>query len=108
MLRSSGRKADRLRSQKRMQAARDLGCSICKNPIADAHHLRTAGHMRAMSLKNGDDFTIPLCRKHHDELHAFGDEKLFLALNGVDVVRILQQLNGGSDDVSSKDPTEDW
>lgn len=105
---SYGRKSDRLRSKKRMQAARDLGCAICKNPIADAHHLRTIGHTRAMSLKNGDDFTIPLCRKHHDELHCSGDEKLFLALHGVDVVRILQELNGGSNDVSSEGPAEDW
>jgi hypothetical protein len=92
------RKSDRLRSKKRMQAARDLGCCICKNPVADAHHLRTVGHRRAASLKNGDDYTIPLCRKHHDELHMFGDEKLFLALHGVDVVEILRQLNGGQDD----------
>ena len=92
------RKSDRLRSKKRMQAARDLGCCICKNPVADAHHLRTVGHRRAASLKNGDDYTIPLCRKHHDELHMFGDEKLFLDLHGVDVVEILRQLNGGQDD----------
>lgn len=100
--------SSRLRSKKRMQAARELGCAICKNPVADAHHLRTIGHRRAMSLKNGDDFTIPLCRKHHDELHAFGDEKLFLALNGVDVVQILRQLNGGDGEFSSEDKAEDW
>ena len=100
--------SSRLRSKKRMQAARELGCAICKNPVADAHHLRTIGHRRAMSLKNGDDFTIPLCRRHHDELHAFGDEKLFLALNGVDVVQILRQLNGGDGEFSSEDKAEDW
>lgn len=100
--------SSRLRSKKRMQAARELGCAICKNPVADAHHLRTIGHRRAMSLKNGDDFTIPLCRRHHDELHAFGDEKLFLALNGVDVVQILRQLNGGDGDFPSEDTAEDW
>lgn len=95
---SYGRKTDRLRSKKRMQAARDLGCCICKNPAADAHHLRTVGHKRAASLKNGDDYTIPLCRKHHDELHMFGDEELFLSLHGIDPMLILRQLNGGDDD----------
>jgi hypothetical protein len=45
-------------------------------------------------MKNGDDFTIPLCRKHHDELHAFGDEALFLALHGIDHVLILAQMKG--------------
>lgn len=45
-------------------------------------------------MKNGDDFTIPLCRKHHDELHSFGDEALFLALHGIDHVLILAQMKG--------------
>ena len=85
-------KPSRLRSKKRMQAARDLGCAICKNPVADAHHLRTVGHKRAAALKNGDDYTIPLCRKHHDELHMFGDEKLFLDLHGVDVLKLLSEI----------------
>jgi hypothetical protein len=52
------------------------------------------GHKRAAALKNGDDFTIPLCRKHHDELHAFGDEKLFLDLHGIDALSILAEIKG--------------
>jgi hypothetical protein len=56
------------------------------------------GHRRAAALKNGDNYTIPLCRLHHDELHMFGDEKLFLDLHGIDVIEILRQLNGGQDD----------
>jgi hypothetical protein len=43
-------------------------------------------------VKNGDDYTIPLCRKHHDELHMFGDEKLFLDMYGVDPVKILDEI----------------
>jgi hypothetical protein len=84
----------RLRSKKHMAVVRSHGCCICRNPVADAHHLRTVGHKRAAALKNGDDFTIPLCRKHHDELHAFGDEALFLALHGIDHVLILAQMKG--------------
>lgn len=45
-------------------------------------------------MKNGDDFTIPLCRRHHEELHLFGDEALFLALHGVDHMLILAQMKG--------------
>ena len=86
-------KSHRLRSKKRMAKARALGCCICKNPVADAHHLRTVGHPRAAALKNGDDFTIPLCRTHHNQLHDFGDERLFLSLHGIDPVLILNQLN---------------
>lgn len=90
-----------------MAKVRSFGCCICKNPVADAHHLRTVGHMRAAALKNGDDFTVPLCRKHHDELHMFGDESLFLALHGIDPVLILRQINGDGDDLSSKTQEED-
>lgn len=73
------------------------GCCICKNPVADAHHLRIVGHKRGMSVKNGDDYTIPLCRRHHDELHAMGDEKIFLDLHGIDVLQILRQFRGGTE-----------
>lgn len=86
----------RLRSKKRMEAAREGGCSVCGNPAADAHHLRILGHGRGLGVKNGDDYTIPLCRQHHDELHAFGDEKLFLDMHGLDPVKILDKINGGS------------
>lgn len=85
-----------------------MGCCICKNPVADAHHLRIVGHKRGMGVKNGDDYTIPLCRKHHEELHAFGDEKLFLALHGVDHLLTLRKLNGDGDDVQSEGEAEDF
>lgn len=81
-----------------MAVVRSHGCCICKNPVADAHHLRIVGHKRGMSVKNGDDFTVPLCRRHHEELHAMGDEKLFLDLAGVDLVEVLRQMNGGTDE----------
>lgn len=54
--------------------------------------------MASAALKNGDDYTIPLCRKHHDELHAFGDEKLFLDLHGIDAKLILAQMKDGDDE----------
>lgn len=60
-----------------------------------------------MSVKNGDQYTVPLCRKHHDELHAFGDEALFFALHGIDPVLVLREINGGTDDVQSEGQGED-
>jgi hypothetical protein len=44
-----------------------------------------------------------LCRHHHDELHATGDEAIFLALHGIDVIQILRQINGGTDDNRGND-----
>lgn len=89
-----------------MAKVRALGCCICQNPVADAHHLRIVGHKRAARLKNGDDYTIPLCRRHHDELHNFGDEALFLALHGIDHMLLLHQIKGDSDDVQGEGEAE--
>lgn len=84
-----------------------MGCCVCKNPVADAHHLRIVGHKRGMSIKNGDQYTIPLCRKHHEELHNFGDENLFLSLHGINWMLILNQINGeDGDDIRGEDEGE--
>lgn len=43
-------------------------CTCCGNPADDAHHLICWGQ-GGMATKAHDAFTIPLCRKHHTELH---------------------------------------
>jgi hypothetical protein len=40
---------------------------------ADAHHLRFA-QSPALGRKVSDEFTVPLCRGHHREVHRYGDE----------------------------------
>jgi hypothetical protein len=47
----------------------------------------------AMGKKSGDDWAVPLCADHHTELHAFGDEKTWWDLRGVDPVEWCK-LNG--------------
>lgn len=44
-------------------------CTCCGNPADDAHHLIGWGQ-GGMATKAHDAFTIPLCRKHHTELHS--------------------------------------
>jgi hypothetical protein len=56
-------------------------CLICRRP-AQAHHLRFA-QPRAMAMKVSDEFTVPVCNTHHDQLHRSGDERGFWARNGV-------------------------
>jgi ERF superfamily len=48
-------------------------CLVCGRKPADAHHIRFAQH-RALGRKVSDEFTVPLCRVHHREVHRFGDE----------------------------------
>lgn len=91
-IRPNPKPSKRIRDKKHMAAIREGGCSICGNPVADAHHLRIVGHQRGLGVKNGDNFTIPLCRLHHDELHMYGDERLFLDMHGIDGVSLANQL----------------
>ena len=48
-------------------------CLICGRRPTDPHHLRFAQH-RAIGRKVSDEFTVPLCRGHHREVHRSGDE----------------------------------
>ena len=46
-------------------------CLICGRQPSDPHHLRFA-QPRALGLKVSDEFTVPLCRGHHRQLHQAG------------------------------------
>ncbi len=48
-------------------------CLLCNRRPADAHHLRHA-QPRAMGRKVSDEFTVPLCRTHHRQVHRAGNE----------------------------------
>jgi hypothetical protein len=53
-------------------------CLVCGRRPSDAHHLRYAQH-RALGRKVSDEFTVPLCRGHHREVHRCGDEAAWWA-----------------------------
>lgn len=57
-------------------------CLVCGRRPAQAHHLRFA-QPRAMALKVSDEFTVPLCNTHHDDLHRRGDERAWWARHGI-------------------------
>lgn len=66
-------------------------CLLCGRTPADAHHLRFA-QPRAMSKKVSDEFTVPLCRIHHRQLHHAGDEASWWNDMNVDPLPIAQEL----------------
>jgi len=43
-------------------------CLICARQPCDAHPLRFA-QARGLGIRVSDEFTVPLCRGHHRELH---------------------------------------
>jgi ERF superfamily protein/putative HNHc nuclease len=66
-------------------------CVICGRQPADAHHLRFA-QASALARKVSDEFTVPLCRAHHRELHRCGDESTWWSKTGVDPLEIASAL----------------
>ena len=76
-----------------MRRVRSFPCLICKTTTVDAHHL-TYAQPKAMALKVDDKYTVPLCRSHHMELHANGDECLWWELQGVNPEDFLNEHFG--------------
>jgi hypothetical protein len=48
-------------------------CLVCQRSPCDAHHLKFA-QPRSLGRKVSDEFTVPLCRDHHVDLHRNGNE----------------------------------
>jgi hypothetical protein len=63
----------RVRDREHVRYVTQQSCLICGRRPADAHHLRFAQN-HALSRKVSDEFTVPLCRGHHREVHHSGDE----------------------------------
>ena len=66
-------------------------CLICGRRPSDPHHLRFA-QSRALSRKVSDEFTVPLCRGHHREIHRSGNEGLWWRNTGIDPLAAARTL----------------
>jgi hypothetical protein len=66
-------KAVRKRSKAHLAFVASQPCLICKTGPCDAHHLKIA-QPRSLGRKVSDEFTVPLCREHHQALHRHGSE----------------------------------
>jgi hypothetical protein len=67
------REPRRLRDRDHIRYVAKQPCLICGRQPCDAHHLRFT-QSRALGRKVSDEFTVPLCRGHHREVHRYGDE----------------------------------
>jgi hypothetical protein len=63
----------RIRDREHVRFVIKQPCLICGRTPSDSHHLRFAQY-RALGRKVSDEFTVPLCRGHHREVHRCGDE----------------------------------
>ncbi len=73
----------RVRDRDHVRLVARQPCLICGRRPADAHHLRFA-QPRALGRKVSDEFTVPLCRGHHREVHHCGDEAAWWKKAGID------------------------
>ena len=73
----------RVRDREHVKSIAKQPCLICGRSPADAHHLRFA-QSRALGRKVSDEFTVPLCRGHHREVHRCSDELAWWDKVGID------------------------
>ena len=81
----------RLRDKAHLKFVASQPCLVCGRSPADAHHLRFT-QPRAMGLKVSDEFTVPLCRVHHRDVHSFGDEVAWWERRAIDAVATSRML----------------
>jgi hypothetical protein len=81
----------RIRDRDHVRSVSKQACLICGRQPSDAHHLRFAQH-RALGRKVSDEFTVPLCRGHHRQLHRCGDEVAWWTKLGLDPIAAARTL----------------
>lgn len=81
----------RKRSKEHLSFVRAHSCLVCKQSPTDAHHLKFA-QPKALGRKVSDEYTVPLCRTHHDDLHRKGNEKAWWADMQIAPLPIAREL----------------
>ena len=81
----------RRRDKSHLRFVASQPCLICGRHPSDPHHLRFA-QPRALGVKVSDEFTVPLCRGHHRQLHQAGNEIAGWKNLNIDALSLARQL----------------
>jgi hypothetical protein len=81
----------RVRDKEHRKFVMAQACLICGRQPSDPHHLRFA-QPRALGRKVSDEFTVPLCRIHHREVHRNNNEATWWSGFGVDPFPVAAAL----------------
>ena len=84
-------KTIRLRDKEHCKFVASQPCILCGRAPSEAHHIRFA-QPRALGRKVSDEYTVPVCRLHHRELHGYGDEASWWAAVSIDPFPIALEL----------------
>src|SRR5262249_39626987 len=80
-----------LRDKDHLKYVASRSCLICGRRPSEPHHMRFAQKL-AFGRKVSDEFTVPLCRLHHLELHPSRNEPLWWKTARIDPLPIAQKL----------------
>ena len=84
-------KTIRLRDKEHCKFVATQPCVVCGRTPSEAHHIRFA-QPRAVGRKVSDEYTVPVCRLHHRDLHTYGDEASWWAAVSIDPLPIAGAL----------------
>jgi hypothetical protein len=99
----------RLRDKAHLRFVASQPCLVCGRQPSDPHHLRFA-QPRALGLKVSDEFTVPLCRGHHRQLHQAGNEVAWwdnLKINALEIAKGLWEQTRPKPAAANSHPNED-
>jgi ERF superfamily len=81
----------RVRDREHLRSVAKKACLVCGRQPSDPHHLRFA-QGRGIGQKVSDEFTVPLCRGHHREVHRCRDEAAWWKRAGIDPLTTAEGL----------------
>jgi hypothetical protein len=84
-------KTVRLSDKKHRKFVSRQPCLVCGRTPSDPHHL-TFMQPRALGHRVSDEFTVPVCRIHHRELHRQGDEVAWWGKFSIDPLPVALRL----------------
>jgi len=84
-------KTVRLRDKDHRKFVLRQPCLVCGRVPSDPHHL-TFTQPRALGYRVSDEFTVPVCRIHHRELHRSGDEVAWWQKLNIDPLPVALRL----------------
>lgn len=84
-------KTVRHRNKEHLRFVRTQPCLICAKQPSDPHHLSFA-QPRALGRKVSDEYTVPLCRAHHREVHRAAKEIPWWQSRGIAPLAVAEAL----------------
>src|SRR5258708_40099639 len=84
-------KTVRLRDKEHRKFVSRQACLVCGRTPSDPHHLKFM-QPRALGNRVSDEYTVPICRIHHRELHRHSDEAAWCGKVHVDPIPVALRL----------------